>query len=82
MSLTGFIYLNDSKGYYSYFNAENDEFETLPVSELPPAETSNDSNTVYGQIVDYHFEAEDCILRKYYYPGVESVDISDIENPY
>ena len=79
MSLTGFIYLNDSKGYYSYFNAKSGEFETLTLADLPPAETSTDS--IYVQIVDHHFESAG-VLPKYYYPGVESVDISDIENPY
>ena len=78
-NLIGFIFLDNNSGYYSYFNAESGEFEVLSLADLPPAETSTDS--IYSQIVDHHFESAG-VLPKYWYPGVESVTVSDVENPY
>ena len=73
--LVGFVYLDISRGYYGYFNAENNQFEILSVSELPPEEESS-SDSVYSRIINQHFMGAS-VLPKYWYPGVESIQNYD-----
>ncbi len=68
-ALIGFVYMDQSQGYYSYFDAEQDKIETLPVSDIPP-EVSFDA---YGDIenaIEQHFEGG-LALPEFCYPGAE-----------
>lgn len=73
MDLAGFIYLDNSRGYYSCFNAGADKFETRPLSGIYPGDTSSDP--VHYKLVTLFFkEGEEqgvsySTLPERWYPG-------------
>ena len=67
--LIGFVYMDQSQGYYSYFDAEQDKIETLPVSDIPP-EVSFDAYGGIESAIEQHFEGG-LALPAFCYPEAE-----------
>ncbi len=67
--LIGFVYMDQSQGYYSYFDAEQDKIETLPVSDIPP-EVSFDAYGGIESAIEQHFEGG-LALPEFCYPEAE-----------
>lgn len=67
--LIGFVYMDQSQGYYSYFDAEQDKIETLPVSDIPP-EVSFEAYGDIERAIEQHFEGG-LALPEFCYPGAE-----------
>ena len=64
--LLGFVYIDSAQGYYSYFNSEQDKFETLALVSIPP-EISFDSTTDCEKIVANNYQNA-LVLPEYCYP--------------
>ena len=67
VNLAGFLYFDGSSGYYSYFDARNNKFETLEIVFQVVGNTSLDDRV--SELVDLHFGSDTGLIGYPVYPG-------------
>ena len=65
--LIGIFYFDARSGYYSYFDARNNKFETLEIAFQVAGNTSLDDRV--KELVDLHFGSDTALIGYPVYPG-------------